>query len=288
MTVKNQNLFDLVATFDNVARIAALRGIAHSAMAKCIGAIRQDIRDRQRLERGAEDQQADANMENPQIDLDQRNEQDYEAAGVPEEVLNEFGFPAAIPPLKLASILHAVYDTAASDIKTLAQSRWDYPLTVDEMLDFMLKNAQKLDPSVVKALAEAAETDVETITKMHEIQNLRERELLAEAIPEIKLTFNGFGENGYEDCIEDLPVLFQHQLGVKVVEALGKAREQVLNRVLRTRRISDLSAIPVLKAAEKEARSWVEMFEETHKDDIHEAIEAGRNVRTLEDVVSAL
>lgn len=288
MAMKNQNLFELVATFDNVARIAALRGIAHSAMAKCIGAIRQDIRDRQRLERGAEDPQADTNTENPQIDLDQRNEHDYEAAGVPEEVLNEFGFAETIPPLKLASILHAVYDTAASDIKTLAQSRWDYPLTVDEMLDFMLKNTQKLDPSVAKALAEAAGTDVETIAKMHEVQNLRERELLAEAAPEIKLTFNGFGDNSYEDCIEDLPALLQHQLGVKVVEALGKAREQVLNRVLRTRRISELGAIPVLKAAEQEARQWVEMFEETHKDDIHEAIEAGRNVRTLEDVVTTL
>lgn len=288
MTVKNQNLFELVATFDNVARVAALRGIAHSAMAKCIGAIRQDIRDRQRLERGAEDPQADTNTETPQIDLDQRNEHDYEAAGVPEEVLNEFGFAATIPPLKLASILHAVYDIAASDIKTLAQSRWDYPLTVDEMLDFMLKNAQKLDPNVAKALAEAAGTDVETIAKMHEVQSMREREQLTEAAPEIKLTFNGFGDNGYEDCIEDLPVLLQHQLGVKVVEALGKAREQVLNRVLRTRRISELSAIPVLKAAEQEARRWVEMFEETHKDDIHEAIEAGRNVRTLEDVVTTL
>jgi hypothetical protein len=174
------------------------------------------------------------------------------------------------------------------DIKTLAQTRWDYPLTIDEMLDFMQKNAQKLDPGVAKALAEAAGTDVETIAKMHEVQNLRERELLAEAAPEIKLTFNGFGANGYDDSVEDLPALLQHQLGVKVVESLGKAREQVLNRVLRSRRISELSAIPVLKAAEQEARSWVEMFEATHEADIREAIEAGRNVRTLEDVVSAL
>ena len=279
MTVKNQSLFDLVATFDNAARIAALRGIAHSAMAKCIGAIRQDIRDRQRLERDAD---------TPQVDLDVRNEQDIEAAGPPEEVQNAFGFSASIPPLKQASILHAVYDTAMVDIKTLAQTRWDYPLSINEMLDFMLKNAQKLDPYVAKALAEAAGTDVETIAKMHEVQNLREREQLAEVAPEIKMTFNGFGDNGYDDSLNDLPVLLQHQLGVKVVDSLGKAREQVLNRVMRSRRISELSAIPVLKAAEQEVRDWVEMFETTHEADIREAIEAGRNVRTLEDVVSAL
>lgn len=277
MTAKNQNLFDLVSTFDNAARIAALRGIAHSAMAKCIGAIRQDIRDRQRMERDAD---------NPQVDLDVRNAQDVEAAGMPEDVRNTFGFSVTIPPLKQASILHAVYDIAMADIKTLAQTRWDHPLSINEMLDFMLKNAQKLDPYVAKALAEAADTDVETITKMHEVQNLREQEQLAEAAPEIKLTFNGFGDNGYDDSIEDLPALLQHQLGIKVVESLGKAREQVLNRVLRSRRISELSAVPVLKAAEQEARDWVEMFEDTHATALHEAIEAGRNVRTLEDVAT--
>lgn len=279
MTIKNQSLFDLVATFDPAARIAALRGIAHSAMAKSIGAIRQDMRDRARNERDAE---------NPQTDLDQRNEQDIEQLGMPEEVQNAFGFTASVPPLKQASILHAVYDTAMVDIKTLAQSRWDYPLSINEMLDFMLKNAQKLDPSVAKALAEAAETDIETIAKMHELQNLREREQLAEAAPEIKLTFNGFGDNGYEDSVLDLPVLLQHQLGVKVVEALGKAREQVLNRVMRSRRISELSAIPVLKDAEKQARDWVNAFESENEGEIRDAIEAGRNVRTLEDVTSRL
>lgn len=279
MTVKNQSLFDLIGSFDNTARIAALRGIAHSAMAKCIGAIRQDMRDRARMERDAD---------NPQVDLDVRNAQDIEAAGVPEEVQNAFGFSSAIPPLKQASILHAVYDLAMSDIKTLAQTRWDYPLGLNKMLDFMLKNAQKLDPHLAEALAEAAQTDVETIAKMHELQNLREREQLAEAAPEIRLTFNGFGDNGYEDSLDDLPPLLQHQLGIKVVESLSKARDTVLSRIMRSRRLSELSSIPVLKDAEAQVREWVDMFENTHEADIREAIEAGRNVHTLEDVVSQL
>lgn len=279
MTIKNTSLFDLVNSFDNVARIAALRGIAHSAMAKCIGAIRQDMRDRARMERDAE---------NPQTDLDVRNEQDINAAGVPEEVQNAFGFSIAVPPLKQASTLHAVYDWAMSDIKTLAQTRWDYPLSLNEMLDFMLNNAQKLDPMLAKALAEAAQTDVETIAKMHELQNLREREQLAEAAPEIRLTFNGFGDNGYEDSLDDLPALLQHQLGVKVVDSLSKARDAVLNRVMRSRRLTELSAIPVLKDAEQQVRDWVSAFEDAHESDIRDAIEAGRNVRTLEDITSRL
>lgn len=275
----NQNLFDLIEGLNNTARVAALRGIAHSAMAKSIGAIRQDMRDRQRMERDAE---------NPQTDLDVRNEQDEGLRDNREELSNAFGFSMAVPPLRQASTLHAVYDWAQSDIKTLAQTRWDYPLSINEMLDFMIKNAQKLDPFIAKALAEAAETDVETIHKMHEIQNMREREQLTEAAPEIVATFNGFGDNGYEDSITDIPVLLQHQLGVKVVESLNKARDQVLNRVMRTRRIADLSAIPILKDAAEQASAWVNAFEDRHSDEIREAIETGRNVRTLEGVVSTL
>ena len=63
-TTTNQSLFDVVESLDNTPRIAALRGIVHSSMAKCIGAIRQHIRNEARNVRNDED---------PQVDLDQRN-----------------------------------------------------------------------------------------------------------------------------------------------------------------------------------------------------------------------
>lgn len=275
MTTKNENLFNLIETFDNTARIAALRGVANSSMAKCIGAIRQDIRERKRLERDAE---------NPQVDLDVRNEQDAGLSDNREELAAAFGFDVGTSPLKQASTLHAVFDWADSELKTLAQNKYDLPLTIGQMLDYMISNAQKLDMVTAKLLAEAAGCDVETITKMHEVQNMREREQLTEAAPEIKATFNGFGTNGYEDSVEDVPALVQHQLGIKVVESLIKARENLLMRVMRSRRISELSAIPVLKDAEAKVRNWVENFETQHEDEFRLAIEAGRNVRTLDDL----
>lgn len=66
-TTNNASLFDVINDLDNAARIPALRGIVHSTMAKCIGAIRQHIRDQARNTR---------NEDEPQTDLDQRNEQD--------------------------------------------------------------------------------------------------------------------------------------------------------------------------------------------------------------------
>ncbi|GIV03810.1 MAG: hypothetical protein KatS3mg015_2640 [Fimbriimonadales bacterium] len=276
----NQSLFDLIETFDNAARIPALRAIVHYTMAKCIGAIRQYMREQARNTR---------NENEPQIDLDQRNEFD-EAARRDTEDTYHAAFDAKLAPspspLNEANLLHAVYDWANSELQTLITSQWDAPLTIEQMLQFMTERAPKLDPVLAQALADAAKTDIKTIERMHELQSQREREQLIEATPEIILTFKGFGENGYPNAIDELPKVVQHQIGVKVVEALSKAREQVLNRVLRTRRINELGSVPILEDAAKQVSRWVEQFEHRYSDEIREAIDAGRNLRTLEDVTT--
>ncbi len=275
-TTTNQSLFDVVESLDNTARVVALRSIAHSSMAKCIGAIRQHIRNEARNVRNDED---------PQVDLDQRNAFD-ENARAEDEVKRAMGFSTEAPPLKQASLFHAVYDWASTELFTLITNKWDAPLTVEQMLEFMTKSAPKLDHTLAQALADAAKTDIKTIERMHELQSRREREQLIEATPEILLTFKSFGENGYADAVDELPKVVQHQLGVKVVESLNKARDQVLSRVLRTRRIADLASVPLLEDAAKQVSAWVEQLENRYGDDIREAIDAGRNVRTLEDVAT--
>lgn len=275
-TTTNQTLFDVVESLDNTARVAALRGIVHSTMAKCIGAIRQHIRNEASNAR---------NDEEPQIDLDQRNAFD-ENTRAEDDIKRAMGFTTEVPPLQQASLFHAVYDWALCDLRTLITSKWDAPLTVEQMLEFMAKGTPKLDPVLAQALADAAKTDVKTIERMHELQAQRELEQLIEATPEILTTFKGFGENGYEESIRELPTVAQHQLGVKVVESLNKARDQVLSRVLRTRRIADLASVPIIEDAAKQVSSWVEQFESRYGDEIDEAIDAGRNIRTLEDVAT--
>lgn len=275
-TTSNASLLDIIGEMDNVARIPALRGIVHSTMAKCIGAIRQHMRDRQRAER---------NENEPQVDLDTRNQFDEDERSI-EQIAEAMGFDSKMPPLQQASLLHAAFDWADSDLRTLATSQWDYPLSLEQMLRYMAENAQKLDKFLIDALAKAAHTTPEAIEKMHELQSQREQEQLIEATPEIVLTFKGFGANGYETAVDELPKLVQHQLGIKVVESLNKARNQVLSRVMRTRRIADLASVPIIEDAAKKASGWVEQFERRYGDEIREAIDAGRNVRTLEDITA--
>ena len=281
-----KTIFDVVNNLDNAAKIPALRAIVHSSMAKCIGAIRQHLREQERVER-PEDPSGFTDV--PAIDrramqsLDMRNQTDENTRSV-EEISRAMGFDANMPAIKQASILHAVYDWANGELQTLITSQWDAPLSLDGMLKFMTEKAQPLDKVLVKALADAARTDEKTIMQLHELQEMRDREKLKELLPTIVLTFNGFGENGYEDSASDLPTIAQHQMGVKLVESLNKARDNVLMRVMRSRRLVDLASIPLIEEGVKAMTDWVNDFEKTHREEIGEAIDRGVNVRTLDDL----
>ncbi len=281
-----KNIFDVINGLDNAAKVPALRAIVHSSMAKCIGAIRQHLREQERNERPED---PSGFTEVPSVDrramqdLDMRNQVDENTRSV-EEISRAMGFGTNVPAIKQASILHAVYDWANSELQTLITSQWDAPLSLDGMLKFMTEKAQPLDKALVKALANAARTDEGTIVKLHELQEMRDREKLKELLPTIVLTFNGFGENGYEDSASDLPTIAQHQMGVKLVESLNKARDNVLMRVIRSRRLIDLASIPLIEEGVKAMTDWVNEFEKMHRDEIGEAIERGVNVRTLNDL----
>ena len=282
----SKNLFDVINDLDNAARIPALRALTHSAMAKCIGAIRQHLREQERTER-QEDSSSFTDVapvdRRAMQDLDMRNQTDENTRSV-EEITRAMGFDENVPAIKQASILHAVYDWANCELQTIITSKWDEPLSLDGMLKFMTEKAQPLDKALVEALANAARTDEATIIKLHELQEMRDREKLKELLPTIALTFNGFGENGYEDSASNLPVIAQHQMGVKVVESLNKARDNVLMRVMRSRRLVDLANVPLIEEGVKAMTDWVDSFEKLHHVEIGEAIERGMNIRTLDDL----
>ena len=268
-----KSIFDVIDELDNAAKVPALRAVTHSTMAKCIGAIRQDIRDRARLQQRDEESEVNA--------LDQRNEFDDNQRSV-EEISRLMGFGERVSPMQQASTLHAVYDWAMVRLNTIIVSKWDAPLTLDGMLTFMTTKAQPLDEALVKALADAAKIAPEHIRQLHELQETADRAKLIEALPEIRSVFTGFGENGYETSSADLPIIAQHQLGVKVTEALNKSKDQVLMRVMRSRRITDLASIPLIEEGIAAMTKWVNDFESIHAVEIGEAIEQGANIRTLE------
>lgn len=268
-------LFELVESLPNEAAIPAYRSIANSTLARGIGAIRSKLRQEARLERDAESDIAS---------IDQRMTLDDLAAGTPEEVRLTMGFAEPVDFTKQARLYHAIHDEAITRLHTLTDSKWDEPMGFDLMADFMVNKAQTLDPRLVEVLATAAQTTPEAIKQMHELQSMREREQLKLQLPAIKTEWDGFSGEGYASAVEELDVVSQLALGVKLVVALGKAKDNVLNRVMRTRRISELSQIPLIDASIKEVRTWVEAFEKEHAEALGDALEAGRSVPTLDEV----
>ena len=150
-TIINGSLFDIVDGLDNAARIPALRSITHSAMAKCIGAIRQHIRDQARNIR---------NEDEPQVDLDQRNAFD-ENTRAEDEVKRAMGFSTQVPPLKQASLFHAVYDCADTDLRTLITSGAGERLTAAD-------SAERV-PQMEREIAELGRVGSERTTAINDL-----------------------------------------------------------------------------------------------------------------------
>lgn len=267
-----KNLFEQIETIggeDNTAKIPMLRAVANSSMAKAIGAIRQSARDRQ------------YNSNNPETtSLDERNQVDEQHTD--RQAQGEF--PPRPDYMLVASKLHAVYDWARTELETLTTSRWNQPMEIEDMLNYMINNSNHLDDVLAKALADAAKVSVEQIKYFDEVQQMREREQMIELRPEILATFNSFKDNGYEGALTELDIIDQHQLGIKAYDSLVKAKDNTLNRALRTRRISELGDIPILEDAIEQMAKWVSSFETKHRSELDEAYENGRNIRTTDDI----
>ena len=278
-----KNIFDVINSLDNAACIPALRTVTHSAMAKCIGAIRQHLRKQERTER---DEEAQATA------LDQRNDTDENTRSI-AELQDAAGFTVAMPPMQLASAWHQLYTEALGALNSKITNRFDAPLDLDSMLKFMTERSQPLDEATVKALAEIIKCDEKTIREMHELQDRQDRERMKAMAPAIKAIFEGltvnphdFAEFSNDDAFDGwdrLPMVAKHQLGIKLVEALTKAKNQVMLRVMRSRKLTDLGSIPLIEDGINQMTEWVNEFEKIHYDEIGEAIDQGANLRTLED-----
>jgi hypothetical protein len=268
-----QTLTDLIWSYPADAQIVALRAVANSSLARAIGSIRQSIRQRQQEVR-------DPNL--AAIDLDVLNERDMNERAI-RTSKEEMGFEVDEDPLFTASKFIAVHNSASIDLDTLTRSKWDAPMSLEGMLQFMLSKSRPMDLHVAKALATELECDVTDIAMMHEMQERRDREQLQEALPEIISTFQGHTDNGHENAIEELSTLQRHQLAVKLVEAFGKARNNVAGRIMRSKRLDDLALLPIYKNAKEVTEQWVNDFETQHIDEIQTAVEQGR-ARTLADI----
>lgn len=273
MNATSTNLFSVIDTLETAARKPALRAICNSSMARAIGAIRQDMRVRARAERDGDD------------GLDVRN-QHFEDNRHVSEIAEGMGFEQEMPAIQRAEAFINVYCHAVDTLATLSVSKWDAPMSLEKMLDFMSSKAQVLDEAVVAQLSEVTGMSPADVYLLHEMQDAQERAQLKAAMPEIVEVFHGLTGRGTEDSFLALPVIAQHQLAVKVAGSLKKARDQSILRLIKTRSLDALADLPLLRQGVDEVSSWVGAFETRNSAAIDAALDAGRSLVTIEEATA--
>lgn len=273
------NLFDTISTFDNIAKSNALRSIANSCLAQAIGQIRQHIRDRQNLTR-----LDDADTKTGSTD--QRTEDDENArADASEAERSEFGEKRT--PLQLAGEFMALRNVAILDSQTISTRKWDMAMTPNGMLDFMLKKTPDLTPEFVNAMVKASKGKLKPaqVLQMSELQAIQDRKALERDIPEIITTLAGLDNEGYDDCIEQLPIVNQYKLAVKVWQKLQQAKDKIPFVALKTRSIAAFADEPLLQAAQDELGLYINEFEERNRDELQAAHDNGMTLPSIEDSI---
>lgn len=283
--MKNVTIFELIADLDNrTAQVSAFKSLAHGCMTRAIFAIQSHMRQTQR---GSV--LRDGSQFEPTADLRNTMDGDFNRE---EAVTRDFGFEQQVSHIERATALIECYLYAREAVEVIALTPFDVPMSVADMLDFFINNQRGLSPEILSLLAEEIGCDPRDIIKLKELENQRTRDELIEARSEILATFEGIysarvsyhADGDLRDPSDKLDTLTHHQLAIKVAEGLKKAQNQVLVRIMRTNRITDLGDIRLLKDALAEVSKWVAQFEKRHMPELADAMEQGRSVRTLADI----
>lgn len=253
-----------IENFDKTTKTVALRAIANSALARAISTARAQLR--------AEEVHAREGWKA----LDERNSRDEEIR-YQRDADEAFGFAHTDYPAQIETLM-GLYEHCCSAIGD--GSKWDLPMSMEQMLDFFVERAERADPTMIEVLAKTLKAREEDIRRLAEVSAQEERTKLIEQMPSIKSMLAGHSPN---DSASVDPVS-EHQITLKVVEALGKAKERTLLRIIRSRKLTLLGDIPLLDDAIAQMREVVKQLESQYEVELQEALDAGRSVRTLEDV----
>lgn len=270
------NVFDTIEMMNVVAQVPAFRAVCNSCLARAIGAARQYVRDREATERKDE-------AEVGKLDMDQRHGHD-EDERIGDEVNKLMGFDEKEDPLLVCSKWMAVYDTALVELNTRALSKWQHAMKPEELLRLMAGQAQGISPKIVAEIARVAKISEKKVLELMEVKERNDREALLKATPEILQILKSVGENGYDDSVENIDVVDQYRLYVKVVAGLQKALDKAVSFIASSRSLRNLGDLALLEDSIEQARKATSDFEDKYRIEIGEAIESGRNIMTLEDL----
>jgi len=274
---------------NDVAKISGLRAMANNCLFRAIGLIDIDIRQRRRRE----DEHRDEGRAEPtaeqrhRVDQDERLSSDPEVTYFGDEPIKDVVGPGNLrkPPLMEASQLFAVYEYCKSELEQCG-STWEQAMSIGDAVNFRLNSKPQSDAVIVELISQMTGIDPKHLRTWNELAYTQEQAQFATNAPEIRATLESWvGESCYAEAFCDLNPVTQHQISVKVAGKLKDRKEKVIIRAMRTRRISDLGDLALLDDGIEQVSNAVKSIEKLHREEILAAMELGRQLTTLEDVL---
>jgi hypothetical protein len=263
-------MFEVIENLDRVAQVPAYKAIVHSSMARTIGSISAHIKGQRFLERQAEQESGEVGQT-----IDNRNfidsDNEYERTA-------PYGLDVIPSHFERARLMHSVYNWASQQLENISQSKWDDPLTLEQMLDYMQNNAGTISDAFVHALSTATKIAVDDLKRFNDINERMEKERFANDRPEIIDVFNSFDGFGSSLAIDELPPITQYQLAGKVVDGLIKEKSRAITRIMRSKRIDQLADLKLIDDGIDQIKNWADTFHTKHRTEIDDAIHNGAAV----------
>lgn len=281
----NDNLLEQIENMDDTAQRILWKGLANSSNFQLIRQLEYATLDAQRMQRQAsvEDKEGDE-FAILMSSLDERNEKDLEESY--EETapvgLEREEVPSAI---ELAKTYAGFAELCADRAHKVGLTRWDSPMSFEQMLRFRLDNYgnQALNPSLAfDQMSAFIAVDKATFLKAMELEKEASKEKFKTMLPDIVTLYQAIRpQEGYFLSWDELPVLNQHRLAIKTLDILMKEWTRILKRPT----LEGLATLGMLNSTVLFIEGWIDWFEREHDEALSQLImERGINLVSVKDV----
>lgn len=265
------NLTSVLQALPIVARKQVVKSMIGGLNASIIGYVRGHIRN-------SKYNNISRTGETPTIDAFNEAMAEHNEFEADKQAMRDMGLVVQISAIdaaeRLDKLRHGLIEILV-DLKTLPS---DVPLTIPDTVKFQLSRAPNINEPVLKAIAQAINTDIEILraakVKMH---NDDRSELLdaKDQVIDMIASFSHIDVTEIDDAVAALPVFMQYRVINSLSNAVKKAGNKALESLLRFNRLESMGDIALIKGAHAELYVQLRAFAEANMVELEEYTERG-------------
>ena len=267
-----------IELLDPVARIAAYKAVAHSAMARAFNSIQRSIRNAEEPKEVSALQEDKDMMQTDDEEQtnDKRNEETHAKEISPVHTPFDPKEPPEIQIGRYAALYQAIKETLMTPE---THSRWDIPMEPETMLDFMITSQSETNEADLEIVAKTMNATASQVKILMDEEDSNRKAALVRDKSQIIRVFNSYtiSENTLTTW-DNLSAIDQHQLGIKAIIGINKAKSRRATQILRSKQMNNLSDLTVLQEAAVKLEDWCLLMENKFHAVMAEAMNEGRNL----------